>query len=189
LYNLPQREWTREEFEGLLRAYGLPPAFCGFTINNSSHRLSNTIITVHDSKLTAAKRHREIYRRPLAILSTFNEDDIIAEVITNWLRDGCDVHVVDNWSTDHTYEIIGGIAKAHPDRVAVERFPTERGSHYQWKRILIRKEEIAATMLKRWIIHSDADEVRLSPWPDVSLSEGLALFIHDGRDFWLASVS
>jgi hypothetical protein len=41
--------------------------------------------------------------------------------------------------------------------------------------ILARKEEIAARYPGRWIVHTDADEFRLSPWRGVSFADGLAI--------------
>jgi hypothetical protein len=85
---------------------------------------------------------------------------------------GVHVHVIDNWSNDATPEILERFA-AHP-AVTWERFPQSGDTgHFELERLLGRVEEVAADSGADWVIHHDADEIRESPWPGVSLVEAL----------------
>ena len=108
--------------------------------------------------------------RPLAIIATYNDLDIAPQVVRKLLQDEIDVHILDNWSSDGTYE-----ALAKLNLHSIERFPASGPSRYfKLHPILRRKEDIAAQFPGRWIINQDSDEIRCSPWPGVGLSEGIA---------------
>lgn len=112
--------------------------------------------------------------RPLGIVSAYNDADIIEAACTFHLDQGIDLHVIDNWSSDGTYEAVQALARRHPDRVACEQFPPDGPSAmYEWARILDRKAAVAAAFPGRWIVHIDSDELRLSPWRDLNLSQAL----------------
>jgi hypothetical protein len=100
-------------------------------------------------------------KRPLAIISTFNDEDIIEYIIKHALKN-YDVYVIDNWSSDNTWELIKSIK--HEGIVGIEQFPpTGPSSDYEWKKILTRKEEIASWFPDRWILHQDSDEITMTP--------------------------
>jgi len=81
--------------------------------------------------------------------------------------------VLDNWSTDGTFEDLALLASARSG-LSIQRFPAqEEPRYFEWKSILSVKEEIAARHPGRWIIHHDCDELRCSPWADISFREGL----------------
>lgn len=103
--------------------------------------------------------------RPLAIIATYNDLDIAPQVVRKLLQDEIDVHILDNWSSDGTYE-----ALAKLNLHSIERFPASGPSRYfKLHPILRRKEDIAAQFPGRWIINQDSDEIRCSPWPGVGL--------------------
>jgi hypothetical protein len=107
--------------------------------------------------------------RPLAIIATHNDFDIAPQVVRKLLSDGIGVHIVDNWSSDGTYEALAGLGLE-----GIERFAASGASRYfQLVAILRRKEEIAAAFPGRWIINQDSDEIRCSPWPGIGLREGI----------------
>lgn len=112
--------------------------------------------------------------RVIAIISAFNEGDIISFVIRHLVENGVDVYLLDNHSTDDTLEQ----AKPWLGRglIEIEQFPAEgagASAKFDWTAILRRKEELAATLQADWFMHHDADEVRESPWPGMSLQEGI----------------
>lgn len=110
--------------------------------------------------------------RVLAIIPTFNEADVIAHTLQYLLDDHIDVHVLDNWSTDSTVDIVRDIATQSP--VTIERFPADgRSDVYDVRSILRRVEELATTVSADWIVLHDADERRRSPWPGIGLRDGL----------------
>ncbi|MGB0908832.1 MAG: class I SAM-dependent methyltransferase, partial [Nitrospirales bacterium] len=55
-----------------------------------------------------------------------------------------------------------------------ERFPESRIDEYQWKRQLEKTAAYAATLPVDWVMHHDADEIRISPWRDLTLKNALA---------------
>jgi SAM-dependent methyltransferase len=172
------REWSLAEYRALLIAQGLPSVFAGHTIDNRLDRQPKTIVTVHDRALAeivadVAAGGAQI-PRPLAILAAYNEADVISEAVQDLLAQGCDVAAIDNWSTDATPAILHGLASVHPGRITIERFPgAGPAQYYEWRAILARKQAIAADHPGRWIIHTDADEIRRAPFPGLSLAEGL----------------
>ncbi|MBA4783777.1 MAG: glycosyltransferase family 2 protein [Rhizobiales bacterium] len=180
------REWALDEYTALLKAVGLPSVFAGYTINNSQAREPKTIVTLHDrmmDELTKNRTEAKPSARPLAILAAYNEADIIRDTITDWLDQGCDVHCLDNWSTDKTGEILDKLHRVHGDRVTVERFPPDESvPHGEWKAILARKATIAASHPGRWIIHSDADELRRAPFPGMTIAQALDIARQSGAN-------
>src|SRR5207302_1947204 len=111
----------------------------------------------------------------------FNEIDIIEPVVNHLLDQGVDVYVIDNWSNDGSYEAIKELAKINPSRVSIERFPKQDSHKYEWTKILTRVTEVAKERPQyKWIISNDADEIRWSPWPGVSLQKALSFIDHVG---------
>ena len=115
--------------------------------------------------------------RVIAIISAFNEGDIISPVIGHLVENGADVYLIDNHSTDDTVE------QAHQwlgrGLLDIESFPKslpagcESPGPFDWSAILHRKEELAGELSANWFIHHDADEVRESPWPGITLKESI----------------
>jgi glycosyltransferase involved in cell wall biosynthesis len=109
--------------------------------------------------------------RALAVVTAYNERDVIVQTVGRLLAEGMEVHLLDNWSTDDTLELV---ESAHGDRVTLERFPAEGPSAtYDWIAILDRVEAVTRERRCDWAIHQDADEIRESPWPGVSLRDAL----------------
>jgi hypothetical protein len=97
-------------------------------------------------------------------------------VIRHLVEGGIDVYLIDNRSTDDTVER----ASAWLGRglIHIEPFPAEGDDaapmgRFPWIALLRRKEQLASELDASWFIHHDADEIRESPWPGVSLKEGI----------------
>ncbi|MHB8270179.1 glycosyltransferase family 2 protein [Bradyrhizobium sp.] len=167
--------WNLSEFKTLLEQNGLCPTFIGLTINNDHNLQKNSIIAIIDGcPLTKARLTPDDFK-PLVLTSTFNDTDIALEIVQKLLEDGMDVIVYDNWSDDGTFEQLAALASTRGD-LSVVRFPEGGPSKYFELSALLRlKEQIAAAYPGRWIIHHDSDEIRCSPWPDLSLRQGLYL--------------
>lgn len=115
----------------------------------------------------------------VAIISAFNEGDTIYHVIGDLIKNGISIYLIDNSSTDNTYEQASkwlGKGLLH-----IEKFPDDCGyparskKEYVWGDILKRKEELAYQLNADWFIHADADEFRESPFPGTNLAEGIAI--------------
>ncbi len=109
--------------------------------------------------------------RVVAILASYNEERFIAGCFEHLFRQGVEVYLIDNCSTDRTVEI----AERYRGRglIGVDTFPREEGV-YRWAEILKRKEELAATLDADWFMHADPDEIRLPPRSDLTLAQALA---------------
>ena len=117
--------------------------------------------------------------RVIAIVAVHNEGDVIRHSIGDLIRQGVEVYLIDNCSTDNTVE--EAAVWLNKGLIHIERFPDDAGYpkelryRYAWKEILKRKEELAATLRADWFIHHDADEFRESPWPGLTLKEGIRI--------------
>ncbi|MDQ5856884.1 MAG: glycosyltransferase family 2 protein [Acidobacteriota bacterium] len=114
--------------------------------------------------------------RVVAILSAFNEGDIIFPVISHLVENGVEVYFLDNDSTDDTVDQVS--AWLGRGVIEIEKFPPDPPSgenlgSFDWGAILRRKEELANEIEADWFIHHDADEIRESPWPGVSLRDAI----------------
>jgi glycosyltransferase involved in cell wall biosynthesis len=109
--------------------------------------------------------------RVIAIIAAYNEERFIAVCLEHLFRQGAEAYLIDNCSTDQTV----AIANRYLGRglVGLESFPRAAG-RYNWRALLMRKEELAATLEADWFMHVDADEVRLPPRSDLTLTEAFA---------------
>jgi glycosyltransferase involved in cell wall biosynthesis len=107
----------------------------------------------------------------LAIVSTYNEEDVIEATIGHLVANEIPVVLIDNGSTDRTVEA----ASAWLGRglLAIERFERREQDRFDWEAILLRKEEIARAYPASWYIHHDADEIRHGPWPQLNLKQAI----------------
>jgi hypothetical protein len=111
--------------------------------------------------------------RVVAIIPTYNEEDVIAQTLSDLVGQGIEVYLVDNWSTDATLE------RARPflgrGLLEIERFPPTGPARSYDLRVLLGRIEVVAEALDwaSWVMLHDADERRRSPWPGIGLREAL----------------
>ena len=109
----------------------------------------------------------------VAIIATYNEADIIGQVVGDLIEQDVHVYLLDDGSTD------GTVAAVEPYRgrglLGVEPVARDGGpsAGFEWERILQRKTQLARELDADWFIHHDADEFRESPWPHLSLSAAI----------------
>ena len=172
---------SNDDCERLLIAAGLRPSFLGLTVNASDDLAKHTCIAIidHAPDLRCVAVPDEFC--PLALIASYNEIDILPQVVAQFVADGIAVRVLDHWSTDGTFERICALAK-QTEMVTISRFPPQgRQAHFALAPQLREKTRIAALHPGRWIIHADSDQVRCSPWGNVSFRRGL--FIADRMGF------
>jgi len=114
--------------------------------------------------------------RVVAIISAYNEADIISPVIEHLVEQGVEVYLIDNRSTDATVE--GARAWLGRGLLKIEEFPekpprAKKPPPFDWGAILKRKEELAGELRADWFIHHDADEFREAPWPGMTLKDAI----------------
>jgi GT2 family glycosyltransferase/glycosyltransferase involved in cell wall biosynthesis len=111
--------------------------------------------------------------RVIALISSFNEEDIISPVIGHLVENGVEVYLIDDHSTDDTVQQASQwLGKGLLDIESFSRSEATNGK-FEWAAILRRKEELATTLHANWFIHHDADEIRESPWPSLGLKEAI----------------
>ena len=107
--------------------------------------------------------------RAIALIAARNEADIISQVLEHLIREGLEIYLVDDASTDET------VAEASRwlGRGLLHIEARAEAPHFDWTALLKRKEELASQLDADWFIHHDADEFRESPWPDRTLAEAI----------------
>ena len=116
--------------------------------------------------------------RVTAIISAYNEADIIAQTVADLVRQGIAVHVIDDHSTDGTVAALPAPDSSGMVRIeTLERQPGAPGNvnEFPWSGVLARKEQLARELDADWFIHHDADEFRESPWGHLNLRQGIEL--------------
>jgi Glycosyl transferase family 2 len=159
-------------FEDVLRSQGVAPFLLGLTIESSASPRKNARLAI--SGTLAAPPVPARLLRVLAVIHVFNENDILGAAVAHLLQQSVDVRIVDNWSSDGSYESACALAEQEP-RVQVERFPADGPSEYfDLKAITANVERIARQTDHDWIIHHDTDEIRESPWPELTLEQAIS---------------
>jgi glycosyltransferase involved in cell wall biosynthesis len=143
---------------------GLRAAFVGWT--RDAGRLA--VLDPHLQPRVAAPANYRV----AAIIPTFNEVDVIRGTLEYLIQDGIAVHVIDNWSTDGTLDLVRDATPS--GLVTSERFPRDGAPlTYDLRAIMTRVEEVGAALNADWIVLHDADERRRAPWRDASLRDAL----------------
>jgi glycosyltransferase involved in cell wall biosynthesis len=108
--------------------------------------------------------------RILAMLQTYNEERFIGPCVEHLHQQGVGVHLIDNQSTDRTLQI----AESYLGRgiVAIETLP--RNDCFELRAQCQHQERLAENLDADWLIHHDADEIRVSPDRRTSLAQAIA---------------
>jgi hypothetical protein len=171
-----QCSWNQAELAEQLQAEGLKVEFIGLTASDSASYQKQTFIAVITNN--AAGRPLELRVpsdfRVVAFMAAYNEADIIVQSIRKWTDQGVAVHVLENWSTDATFDLVRQLESQLP--VTVERFPRSGPSDFfDWGAMLERIEELSGEISADWFVRRGADEVLQPPWPGLSYKEALYL--------------
>lgn len=164
---------NKVELEQLLRSAGLNLEFIGSTASDNLSYEKKTILAV----ITNNAAVRPIKKAPsdfrvVAFMAAYNEEDIIVQSIKKWTDQGVSVHVLENWSTDATYDLLKQLESQLP--VTVERFPkTGPSPYFDWGAMLERIEQLSGEIEADWFVRRGADEVPVSPWPGISYKDSL----------------
>jgi len=155
-------------------------------------RLPAAFVTANSLAHLTSFRDEKYFQPPpsfrvVAILSGYNEADVLASAVSNLIRDGIDVHSIDNWSTDSSLEVIADAQRRLGNAsVTWERWPSDKPATYNWVDILQHKAELTLSIQANWFLHQDCDEIRDSPWgPLVSLRQ--AIYAADALGYNLVS--
>ena len=167
------REWALDELSALFTKYKFNYFLRGYTINNSVDKKKSTQLFISGNLINPNVKTKKL--KILAIMSCYDEEDIIKDSVLHLLKQNIDVFAIDNWSKDKTYSILLNIKKKYPHNLFLKRYPNKTNKYYQWSKILELKQSIAQKMDYDWYLHYDADEIRLSCWENVSLKKGIEI--------------
>jgi hypothetical protein len=163
--------WNRSEFQALLRDHDLRIEHLGHMADTSGEKamLLAVLANNHLPPIEPAPPNFRV----AAIITVYNESDVFLPVIDHLNDQGVDVYVIDNWSTDGTYEQVR--ERLGQGVIGVERFPSQQPEKhiFDLRQILIREDAVVRELDAAWIMHHDADEIRESPWPDVTLRDAI----------------
>lgn len=163
------REWNCAEFTRLLEASGLEPAHLGFASSGESDR-HDTIIAIIEGAGTPPLESAPPWFRVLAVVTGYNEMDILPYTLRRLLDEGLEVVYIDNWSTDDAWELV---ASRFGDSVRTLRLPEVDTKTYDWVDLLGHVERLGIESGADWVIHHDADEIRHGPWASLGLRDSI----------------
>ena len=166
------RRRTISEYESILQKCNLRNLVIGYSINKGNDDSFENFSFIIEEK--NSKTPNAIPIKILCILSVRNEFELILDAIDDVLKKGFDVHVVDNWSDDGTWELITAKYQKNSS-VFLEQFPSEPATDFSLKNLLKRCEIIANQSNYDWIVRIDADERLDSCSPDYELGEMIAI--------------
>lgn len=106
----------------------------------------------------------------VAIIATYNEERFLPHCIEHYRNQGVDAYIIDNESTDSTREI----AESYLGCGVIGIDTLERHGRFSLTDQMRAKEDVARRLDADWLIHADADEIRLAPTSDQTLVEALA---------------
>src|SRR5687767_1652535 len=170
---LPTVRSNLVELEELIRRAGFGIEFIGRTAANNVNYSKETILAILKKATTETNNKRAPADfRVVAFMAAYNEEDIIVQSIRKWTDQGIAVHILENWSTDSTYELVKELTNQLP--VTLERFPADGPSKYfEWEAMLERIEALSKEIKADWFVRRGADEVLVSPWPELSYKDAL----------------
>jgi hypothetical protein len=161
----------------LAESAGLRVDFNGLTLtDNLSDRKDTSLVVLANNHTPPMKPAPDDFR-VVALVAAFNEDDVIEPSLTRLIGEGVEVYLIDNWSTDRTVELARNFLGR--GLIGIEHFPPDGPSGvYDWAPMLARMEQLSTELGAHWYMHTDPDEIRLSPWPGVTLRDA---FYHVDR--------
>jgi hypothetical protein len=158
------------EFSTQLTEAGLAPAFVGLSRSDEATGEKNTVLAIVEGAGTPPLQPAPAGFRVLAVITGYNERDILPHMLRRLLADGVEVLYIDNWSTDGTLD---AVRAEFGDAVATMRFPDTPPDEVALVDLLSHAERQALATGADWVINVDADEIRESPWPGVGLRDAL----------------
>lgn len=161
---------TPEAVMAHLSAANLQPSFVGRTrVTEGDAERAASLLIVDRSIVNCGAAPSGF--SVVAIMTAYNEEDVLEPAIGKLIADGIGVYLIDNWSSDNTY----AIAEQFRGRglVGLERFPDSPTDRFALRTLLGRVSAVAAGLQADWCIHHDADERRCGPWAGVGLRDAL----------------
>src|SRR5436190_1338975 len=90
---------TLDQYQNLVNESGVNKGLIGYGVNNKKQ-----LVYITGRFANPEFEFKKI--KVLAIMTLFNESDVVESVIGHLLEEEVDVHIIDNWSTDGSYTIV-----------------------------------------------------------------------------------
>jgi len=113
--------------------------------------------------------------RTVAMIPTYNEADVVSQIIEHLSSQGINVVILDDGSTDGTYEAC--LSYLGKEALSVERQATEK---LEWATILRKLYRMALRFSPDWVLLNAADEFLESPNRELSLSDAIEIEAEKG---------
>jgi hypothetical protein len=107
-----------------------------------------------------------------AILHVYNDGDMLEETVRHLHAQGVAAHVLDHWSTDGSWALLGSL-RAAGLIAAAHRCPDAPERYYNLAANMTTTAAYARTLAADWVLSTDGDELRVSPWAGVSMARAL----------------
>lgn len=115
-----------------------------------------------------------------SIMCVYNEEDIILESVSKLIESGIDVFIINNGCTDSTIDKIQHLVGKGIIDIKTISFQEDGADVFKLSEILKEVETISKSIDYDWFLHVDADEIRHSPWPELSLLEAIEKVNYEG---------
>jgi len=164
--------WNINEIKNLLEFYGFNILFIGYAIDNINDLQKNRLIIILGNNYLPKLKEAPDNFSVIAIITSYNEEDIIIPSLNYLINQGIKIYLIDNWSNDNTYNYAKNFL--NKGLIGLELFPQNGPSkYYNWKDLLNRVEYLSSLLKADWFIHQDVDEIRESPWINVKLKDAI----------------
>jgi len=107
--------------------------------------------------------------RVIGIIAAYNEEPVIRACLEHHIAQGIELYLIDNDSTDRTVAIAQEFLGQ--GLVGIETSP--RQGLFDWRKLLLRKQQLAASLQADWFMNLGVDEMRLAPDQGQSLVEAI----------------
>jgi len=152
--------------------HGFRSLFWGYTKQNSKNEDEVSCLIIDNPIYSVIDKRKN--KKILAIISSYNEIDILPQVIENFIRQDIYVHCIDNWSTDKTKKYLEQLSNKNKF-VTYSVYPLRKENEFDMYKMLEEKVRIAEHSDADWILHTDADEIRVSPFEKFSLKDSIEI--------------
>ena len=153
--------------------------FSGYAFGGSQQDSKNMAVAVVQ-KNGDFQRHSKSETdsfKVVAVMTTYNEEDILKTSVMKLKEQGISTYIIDNWSTDSTYDIVKDL-ESKGLLEGSERFPPSGPvKYFQYTKLITRIEEVTRKLQSDWFICQDVDEIGDTPWENLNLKE--AIFVAD----------
>ena len=160
-------------FSRTLARASIEPTFVGRMAADDATFAKTTLLAI----VEPPKRRVELWRTPpddfrvVAIMTAFNEADVIETCLAHLIGQGVHVYLMDNYSTDDTVRLAARFLGR--GLIGIEQSPLRDTNTYDLEKVLARIEHLATTLEGDWFVDYDADEIRRSAFRGVNVRKAL----------------